>query len=94
MSEWPEGISDGLTLPCGVCGDLPPFDYRVTDWAWQHVVPEALRLGVVCLPCFDMIAEGRGIDIAAAIQEVQFTGVGKTVVLRPSLIHRYRLRAG
>lgn len=54
ISVWPEGISDGLTLPCSDCGSEGVWlDYTVTEEAWQRVVPEKpTRLGVVCLPCY------------------------------------------
>jgi hypothetical protein len=86
---WPEAISDGLTLACGICGQRPHFDYMVTDGVWNDLVPQELRLGVVCLSCLDGLAVRAGADIADAIASVQFTGIGKTVVLKPTRIHRY-----
>lgn len=86
---WPEAISDGLTLPCGLCGCAPKFDFRVSEECWKAVAPDHLRLGVICLPCLDKEAVANGLDVAAALIEVQFTGAGKTVVLRPTRIVRY-----
>ena len=87
---WPPGVSDGLTLPCALCGLHPKFDFRVTDECWQAVVRNAkYRLGVVCLPCFDRLAMERRLDVSRALIEVQFTGIGKTVVLKPEWTHRY-----
>lgn len=83
---WPGGVSDGLTLPCGACGELPRFDYQVSDHLWRSVVPEGLQAGVVCLPCLGELA---GPTLAEHLREVQYTGRSFTVVLRPTLVHRY-----
>lgn len=51
---WPEGVSDGLVLPCSDCGTAPWLDYHVPDDEWARVVPkddEAHR-SVLCLGCF------------------------------------------
>ena len=79
--EWPVAVSDGLTLRCADCGEIPQFDYRVDDSFWRlHVPDEPARRGVVCLPCLDRRCDGRG--LAGAVREVQWTGTGHTVVLR------------
>ncbi len=91
---WPEGISDGLTLPCSLCGTAPKFDFVVHDDLWAAVVPRIHRLGVVCLPCFDREATKKGIDWADGLEQVQFTGVGKTIRLSPNFIHRYAFAGG
>lgn len=36
---WPEGITDGLTLPCGCCHQVTAFDYTIDDEIWRRVVP-------------------------------------------------------
>lgn len=84
LRRWPGGISDGLTLSCADCGSRPRFDYRVTDDFWDR---HGNGPGVLCLPCLD----GRcgGVGLAEAIEEVQWTGAGHTVVLRPELRVRY-----
>lgn len=82
LGTWPEGVSDGLSLPCADCGEVPRFDYGVTDDFWRRHVPGPERLGVVCLPCLDRRCDGVG--LAAALQEIQWTGTYHTVVLRPS----------
>jgi hypothetical protein len=79
--EWPVAVSDGIDLPCVDCGEIPSFDYRVTDEFWQHHVRDEGRLGVVCLPCLDRRCAGVG--VAEALVFVQFTGIGHTVVLHP-----------
>lgn len=87
--EWPEAVSDGLSLPCADCGDAPMFDYLVTDGFWNKWVPGEERRGVVCLPCLDRRCGGQG--LAAALIDVHWTGTGHTVVLKP--IRRYEYAA-
>lgn len=85
MNEWPEGVSDGLTLLCSDCGKRPRFDYRVTDAFWRR---HGDGPNVLCLPCLDARCGGEGLD--EALVEVQWTGTGHTVVCRPALQHRYQ----
>ena len=89
FDEWPEGVSDGLVLPCGICGHVPEFDYTVTEKLWERVVPGGLRLGVICLPCLSFLAEGLGEKIGGDIVTVQWVGAGETVELRPRRIWAY-----
>lgn len=35
---WPEGITDGLALSCGVCGRAPHLDFTVSDACWDRVL--------------------------------------------------------
>lgn len=85
---WPAGISDGLTLPCSDCGEMPRFGYSVTDEFWRQWVPDKPeRLGVVCLPCLDR--RSGGVGLAAALLSVQWTGIGHTVELKPHRVHEY-----
>lgn len=81
LREWPEGVSDGLTLPCHDCFAHPLLlDYRVLDRAWEAVVPRSdpAHLSVLCLSCF--LARSGSL---AAVEEVQVVGDGETLVLRP-----------
>lgn len=87
--EWPAGISDGLVSTCYRCGRRPEFDFTVLDEAWATVVPQEWRAGVVCLPCFDVLGQAMGFDSSRAIQRVQWTGYGHTVVLVPQRVYRY-----
>ncbi|KKN65437.1 hypothetical protein LCGC14_0481570 [marine sediment metagenome] len=82
VTNWPEGVSDGLILPCAVCGNKVSFDYTVSDEAWDLVVSREQRLGVICLSCFDQIAASKGIDTVEHLKLVQFVGVNKTIGLR------------
>jgi hypothetical protein len=85
---WPEAVSDGLTLPCSDCGVVPRFDYRVSNEFWRDRVPDnPAHRGVVCLPCLDRRCGGVG--LADAIEEIQWTGTGHTVVMVPTLRHVY-----
>ncbi len=90
--EWPGGISDGLILPCAYCDQAVCFDYTVTDECWDAVVPKEKRLGVVCLPCLDHLAVGRGIDISKSIVRLQFTGAGKTIVFTPGIAYKWKVK--
>lgn len=83
MRNWPGGVTDGLTLPCGKCGVIPPFCWMCDDALWRRVVPESMRLGVVCLPCFDAMAAEINARVIGHIERVQFVGTGYTVVLYP-----------
>jgi hypothetical protein len=85
---WPIAISDGLTLPCHDCGEVPRFDYNVKHEFWAQWVPDpSERTGVVCLPCLDRRCAGVG--LAEAIRFIQWTGTWHTVELVPSRIHTY-----
>jgi hypothetical protein len=86
--QWPESISDGLSLACSDCGLVPRFDYHVNADFWREWVPgKSDQLGVVCLPCLDKRCGGVG--LAAALEEVQWTGTGHTIVLTPSRSYEY-----
>lgn len=87
--NWIAGVSDGLTLPCGICGKIPKWDYRVEDSFWRKVAPDEHRLGVICLECLDKLASEKGLDIAKHLIDVQFTGLGKTIELKPVKIFYY-----
>lgn len=88
---WPSAVSDGLSLPCADCGQIPRFDYRVSGDFWRRWVPDKPdRLGVVCLPCLDKRCGGKG--LAEAIEAICWVGTGHTVELKPSRIHFYMPR--
>ncbi len=88
VPEWPSGLSDGLSLPCHDCWQVPRFDYQVTDEFWQRWVPDKPeRLGVICLPCLDKRCGGLG--LAKALRFIQWTGTGHTVELVPERRYAY-----
>ena len=85
---WIGGVSDGLTLPCSVCGEKDiKFDYSVGDCLWNQVVSEKMRRDVICLSCLDKMCYERGIDISGYLISVQFCGIGKTIELLPSKVY-------
>lgn len=89
-NKWVAGVSDGLTLPCRKCGLIPNFDFGVDSIFWKQVVPEEWRLDVVCLHCLDKLATKKGLDVTTHIETVQFTGIGKTIILNPSKVFYYK----
>lgn len=91
--KWPEAVSDGLVSACQGCGEVPNFDYHITDDKWRELVPGIERLGVICLPCLDRISAAKGIDFADALEDVQFTGTGQTIIMRPTRIVDYAIRS-
>lgn len=90
MTIWPEGISNGLTLSCSDCNEIPRYDYRVSNEFWQRHVSGKAKLGVICLPCLDLRCGGEG--LAWALLEVQWTGTGHTVLLEPTQRHVYLVK--
>ncbi len=86
-NDWPGGVSDGLSLTCVDCSEIPRFDYHVSETFWRRWVPGSERLSVVCLPCLNRRCGGEG--LADALLQVQWTGTGHTVVLRPSERYEY-----
>lgn len=86
---WPEAVSDGLTLACGVCGILPLLDYTVDDAYWRSAGRSSL--GVVCLVC--LMARRGAQEVLSHITRIQVTGLGATLVLDPTLLVTYDHRA-
>ena len=91
VDKWLGGISDGLTLPCALCGNIPHFDYRVDDKFWKLIVHKKYKLGVVCLSCLDKLATAARLDVTDHIENLQFTGIGKTIVFVPEKVYYYEL---
>ena len=92
--KWPEAISDGLILPCQLCGTVPHLDYLVDDEFWTSVVPPSISRGVVCLSCLDRLASDSGMDVAEHLKSIQFTGIGKTIVMLPDRAYYYGTARG
>lgn len=92
--SWEPGISDGLTLPCGICNRVPSWDYNVDSEFWNLVVDDTYKRGVLCLPCLDRLAVDKGYDVSTHLQRVQFTGIGKTIELKPSRLFQYHSSEG
>ena len=83
---WPEAVSDGLTLPCGVCGTVPVIDYHIPDNIWKKIVPKKLKLGVICLNCLVNMDP----DVVSSIENIFVCGGGRTILLKPETLYDYR----
>jgi hypothetical protein len=59
---------------CKVCGRPDKFNFHVPDDVWTRAIPHQLASGVVCLFCFDALAEARGVDYASSLGEFWFAG--------------------
>lgn len=77
--RWPEGVSDGLSIPCMRCGEIPAVDHFVDDAFWDDVARPHERKNVLCLECLCRDHEG----VADHLKQVQVINGGVTVVLRP-----------
>ena len=88
--KWPDGVSDGLQLACGICDMVPSFDYTVFDQFWNTVVPKEYKNGVVCLRCLSFLAAEKGLRITGNLIKVQFTGTNETIVLTPEISYLYK----
>lgn len=72
--------ANGLVSSCYRCGVCPFLDWRLTDDAmWCRVVPKEWQAGVICLPCFDIMASACGEQYLDSIAVVYFTGQQGTV---------------
>lgn len=84
--KWPEAVSDGLTLSCGVCNKKPIIDYRISDKTWQRVIPEVLQSGVVCLECLLEIDQ----DVIEDIEQIFVCSQGRSLLMKSSLLYDYK----
>ena len=81
---WPGGVSDGLSLPCKLCGCNTNYDYKVTDTLWHSVVPDHAKRDVVCLDCLDHLTKEHGhTSLSLHLIEIQYTGINETIILKP-----------
>lgn len=88
MTSYPPTASDGLSLPCGVCGVYPVlFDYTVTDEVLDRV-PGDLCLGVICLPC--LVAKLGAEIVLPGLERIQVATPEITADFRPVEIYRKR----
>lgn len=85
MTDWPEGISNGLTVPCMWCGRVPVVDYTVDDRTWRRIVPPRLRREVVCIDCFVDQDE----SVVASIGRVQVATASVTAVFNDPDVYRW-----
>lgn len=90
IDEWVAGVPDSLTLKCGVCGQVPRFDYHVNSDVWNELISEEMKRGVVCLPCFNKMAKNKGINLANCLVDIHFCdGLGETIHLVPVCSYTY-----
>lgn len=47
---------------CKICYRANAVGFRVPDEVWRQAVPEPKQNGVVCLACFTMLADERGVE--------------------------------
>lgn len=83
--KWPEAVSDGLTLPCGICEEIPATDYIIDHDMWDKVVPKEMKLGVVCLDCL----VGLDPNVIEHIKSIFVCGGGKSIHLEPDVLYDY-----
>lgn len=83
-SDWPEGVTDGLDLPCHDCDRKVAVGFIADSDDWLRVVPGPERRSVLCLECFVV----RGGDVTK-VSEIQVVGDGCTVLFRPTVAYRY-----
>lgn len=82
--SWVGGIPDHHDSPCAKCGQYKNVCYYVSDEFWLSIMSDDEdRRAVVCLMCFDEICESRNIDMTHFIEKVFYTGIGKTIEMKP-----------
>lgn len=59
---------------CRLCGRPDKFNFHVPDDVWRAAVPPPFSEGVLCLFCFDALAEVRGVDYGPTLRELWFAG--------------------
>ena len=67
---------------CKKCGRPDKFDFHVPNDIWEAVVGIEYKNKVVCLSCFDDIANTKGIKYSDSLQVVYFAGSRATFVLQ------------
>ena len=59
---------------CRVCKCRDKFNFYVPDRVWREIVPREYLDTVVCLPCFDELAQERNVDYSEEIEVLYFAG--------------------
>ena len=83
INKYPEGISNGLSLPCYICEEHTILDYTVRDEFWRTHVPKEYQTWVICIGCLDDIVEDSEL-IARNLERVQLCLAEGTIVLKPT----------
>lgn len=68
------GLEANGRQTCRVCGRPDKFNFHVPDHIWQAAVPPPFVEGVVCLFCFDALAEMRRVQYAPHLTALCFAG--------------------
>jgi hypothetical protein len=78
------GVSDGLTLPCAICGkENIKIDYVVKDEIWDKIVPKEIKRDVVCIECFVKLLNDNNILLGSCIESLQYVNENETVEFIP-----------
>jgi hypothetical protein len=59
---------------CKRCGAVDLMNFHVPDRLWQAIAGPEFANRVLCLACFDQLADQKGIDYADQIKDVLFCG--------------------
>jgi hypothetical protein len=59
---------------CKRCGSVDLMNFHVPDALWQAIAGPEFANRVLCLACFDQLADQKGIDYADQIKDVLFCG--------------------
>ena len=86
------GVSDGLVLPCSKCENHTNWDYVVTDWLWNKVVPKKWKRDVICFECFELMCLEANFhnELANNIKSLQYAGQGMTIEFIPANVFDYK----
>lgn len=87
---WPTGVSNGLELACGDCGNKTNFDYTVTDEFWDKLIPPDKKRGVICIDCLDKRAKTAAELLCRHLLSIQYTAKGETIILKPDISFVYK----
>jgi len=89
QGAWLEGVSDGLTLPCSICGKHTRYDYKIKDYMWEKVVPSNIKRNVICLSCLDELFQRNKDYVGKYIECLQYTSCNHTTVFSPTSVVIY-----
>jgi len=62
IKKFKPSVPSPLLCHCPYCGKIPSFDYIVSSEIWYKIIPKKYKCGVVCLRCFDKLAQEKKID--------------------------------
>lgn len=62
IKKFEPSVPSSLTLPCPYCRKIPDFHFMISSEIWYKVIHKKYWRGVVCLRCFDILAQRKKID--------------------------------